>query len=491
VSDSIPVNYHILELKASNQLSVKAVNVCTKNELYSLYDLIEHFLQHSGFKDLRGCGAKINNEITAFVVEYAEALKNHDDPIFQSKEYSDYVKFKNLCYEHLEIGAGLMQKFMPAYLAKEFTLFAFIIFALEYKLSERNYFILKNNLGYFYKGKNLSLHATGVLYGKSRERIRQIVLRLPYQVREMFLPLAGIAGLIENYINYPLKKQKDFILIDEDFAGQVNRAENLDCTQRFFAVVFSVLLNDTHYYFQEPFSESRNYFLIRRKLGGQFDFMEFYYDLRDKTSAKVPKDYSLDFRHYVRTFYRPGKFSYFEQIVDVCKQIANAEFPVSFNLDDEMIVRRNKRIIGPEMAEMILEEAGRPLHLKEIAKQFRKRNFKTSDKLEVLRSVVLASQNISAIGKSSTYALKTWTHIETGTVRQVVEKYLKANEYPMHINDLTKILNKSRSTTVKNVLTNLKIDQSGRFVFFNDGFVGLRSKQYAATGTTNGQLRLL
>jgi hypothetical protein len=100
-----------------------------------------------------------------------------------------------------------------------------------------------------------------------------------------------------------------------------------------------MLYHKNYYFFQEPLDKYKQYYLINRKLAEQFDFAEFYHDLSEKVNTRIRKDYKIDFRHYVRTFYRAGKFSYFERIVEMCKQIAYGEFGLRCNIKDELIFR--------------------------------------------------------------------------------------------------------------------------------------------------------
>jgi len=251
------------------------------------------------------------------------------------------------------------------------------------------------------------------------------------------------------------------------------------------------LYHNNYSFFQYALEYYENYYLINRKLFEQFNFTKFYNDLKLIMNSVVRKSYSIDFRHYIRTFYRPGKFSYFERIVEVCKQIALNEFELRCNINDEIVIPRNTKIRLHEHVEYILAETGRPMHLSEIYQLIRKRKIKENIYLESLRSAIISSPEIATIGKSSTYALKSWHHVKLGTIKQLAIEYLEENENPMHISMITKHINQHRNTNEKNIYSNLKLDQHGNFVFYKGGYIGLSSKDYTAFEQTNVQLKLL
>jgi DNA-directed RNA polymerase delta subunit len=76
---------------------------------------------------------------------------------------------------------------------------------------------------------------------------------------------------------------------------------------------------------------------------------------------------------------------------------------------------------------------------------------------------------VVAIGKTSTYALASWSQVKTGTIKQLAKEFLENHEHPVHLSDLSKHVNKFRKTHEKNVYSNLKLDRTGTFVFLQRG----------------------
>jgi hypothetical protein len=90
-----------------------------------------------------------------------------------------------------------------------------------------------------------------------------------------------------------------------------------------------------------------------------------------------------------------------------------------------------------------------------------------------------------AIGRSSTFGLKKWEvtndNLKGGTIKTIVEEYLSDFDEPKHIAEIVQHVNKFRNTNEKNVMTNIEIDQSRRFIVFPGEYIGLSSKVYTNT----------
>lgn len=491
MNDHIPINYHLIELKITEGLSERATNICLDNSLDSLYKVIEYYKEHDDFLTLRNCGKKTNEELVAMARKYMEKYEITADNFQADDHHRTFEEYKLFCFEQFSLSSHEAEAFRQSFFEERFPFFRFILLILKKLLSDREYFIFEHNFGYFENAKKLTLQAIGNLYNITRERIRQISHEIPFKTRDILAPFADELYFIENHLQYNLKRFKDYILIDEETKDQINASEQLQCTARFYAFGFAMLYHTNYYFFQEQPGNYKQYYLINRKLAEQFDFSEFYHDLSEKANARITSNYTIDFRHYVRSFYRPGKFSYFERIVDMCKQIASGEFGYRCNISDELLISRNTKVKLSEHIVQILADTGHPMHLKEIATELKARKLKLPPNIESLRSSILTLDSILAIGKTSTYALADWEKVKTGTIKQLAREYLEDHEYPVHLSELAKYVNKFRKTHEKNVYSNLKLDKSGTFVFYKGGFIGLGSKNYTSMGTTNGQLTLL
>lgn len=60
------------ELLKTFELSQRSFNLCIDNNINSVKELIEYFLLHKSFKNLRNCGDKSNNELIEICMYYLE-----------------------------------------------------------------------------------------------------------------------------------------------------------------------------------------------------------------------------------------------------------------------------------------------------------------------------------------------------------------------------------------------------------------------------------
>ena len=162
------------------------------------------------------------------------------------------------------------------------------------------------------------------------------------------------------------------------------------------------------------------------------------------------------------------------------------EFELRIDINDYIIFKRNTKKQVIDYVIDVLKESNRPLTVYEIFDIVNKQNPSITKSAEALRGSCQRDMNLIYFGRSSTYGLKVWeknNEIKGGTIRSIVEEYLRLEKSPKHIVEITDYVNNYRNTNARNILTNLRVDESGIFTFFNQSFVGLaehrNSKEYA------------
>ena len=160
-------------------------------------------------------------------------------------------------------------------------------------------------------------------------------------------------------------------------------------------------------------------------------------------------------------------------------QVANEHLEVGISNDKkDFLLARNTLIKLSEHILDILTDVGRPMQLTEIHEELANRTDRVPRNIESLRSSILSLDEVAAIGKTSTYALAEWDNVKTATIKEMVREFLEKNNDPKHINDITEYVIKFRDTTSKNVLSNLKLDRTDTFAFFQKNYIGLVNKNY-------------
>lgn len=483
------INYHIEELQKIDNLSERSKNVCFEDSLDTLYKILSYYRENGTFRKIRNCGIKTDLELIGLSEKYLKLVElNHED-ISMNEEAERFENLNLYCYSHFKVPSEITAQFKDSFSQKQFPFFNFLQTILQYDLNEREKFIFENNYGFKIGLQKRTLQIIGDQFGITRERVRQIAQRIPDKIQDAVKLLVKKYPFLHTHFDYGFDLKNDFILLNEESAGEINNRENLQFTPKFYGFVFAELYNKNLFSFQEIDTHYKSYYLINLKLHDSFDFQAFYEDVADRIDKRIEQTYALDFNEYLTSFSRDGKVVS-DKVAVICKKIILEEF--GFNLEKgKMVFTRNTLVKLSEYILEILEQIGRPMKLKEICKELKTRTTKIPPNIESLRSSILSIEDVVAIGKTSTYSLRKWDNVKTETIKKIVIEYLEKSNEPKHIANITSYVNTFRKTSDKNILSNLKLDRTNTFQFFKKSFIGLKSKSYRAGSNRGSQLKLL
>ncbi len=484
-------NYHIEELKASAGLSERTKNVCIKGSLETLYKILHYFLKNGDFKKIRNCGEKTNQELMSLAKKYIEKYQVKVEDLEINDEDNTFERFKFFCFENFGIPSTQTEVYRDDFFEKRFPYFKYFLLIFSEILNEREYFIFEHNFGFFNDKPKMTLQSIGDIYHITRERIRQISQMIPYKIEDIIARFTKEQDYLKNYFQYKLSSKNDFILIDQSVADRINAKEDLKLTPKFYTLVFSIIFSKSYSMFQDKESTYRNYYLIKNEYSRVFDFRGLYDDLYQRKNKRIDQTYRLDLDQFIRTFLKEEDPALLERIRPICTHIAQEELQIEINADNQLVIARNTLVKLSEYIIDILLKNGKPMHLNDIHQELSTITSKTPHNIESLRSSILSIDEIVAIGKTSTYSLKKWKEIKTGTIKELVEEYLSQYSEPRHISDVTNYVVQFRDTSDKNILSNLKLDRTNTFMFFKKGFIGLQTKKYKRLAGKYGQLKLL
>jgi len=483
-------NYHIEEIKQTENLSERTKNVCLKGSLDTLYKILAYFLKNENFKKIRNCGEKTNQELIALSKKYIAAYDIDLDNLEMNDENIIFERFKFFCFENFGIPSKDTEVYREYFNNKRFPMFSYVTEILKQVFNEREYYIFEHNFGYLQNQSKMTLQSIGDIYEITRERIRQISQMIPYKLEETVSRFSRDQDYLKNYFHYKLDVRADYILIDGITASRINSLEDLDYTAKFYALIFSILYGKSYKMFQEKDVTYKNYFLVIADLDKAFDFTGFYNELLRRLDLRIEETYGIDFDSFIKDFFKGESTDYNERVKVVCHDIATSELNLVV-ADNKIFFKRNTLIKLSEYITEILEENGAPMKLKEIHEELALRTHKAPHNIESLRSSILSIDNVIAIGKTSTYSMANWKDIKTGTIKQMVKDYLDQFDEPKHISDVTDHILQFRNTSDKNILSNLKLDKTGTFIFFKKSYIGLGSKKYKRLSGKFGQLKAL
>lgn len=343
---------------------------------------------------------------------------------------------------------------------------------------------------------NKSLEQIAVEFQLTKERVRQLKNILEDEIENHF---SFIRNLNPNDIrNYGISDSNSIIIIDKEKVNSINLSEGVQFTTAFYGIILGILFNKTH-------SRLGHYDLIRRKKIARgegkfrkcyliektafeiFDFKKLLEDVYLKQNAKIRESFSIYFEGYICEFFKSSSFQYISRIKDICEQLLLNELDLVIDSEGFLNFERNSKKQPYEYVSEILEQSKRLMTVKEISAEIYKKYPELKITETGVRTCLKEKELFIYIGRSSTYGLKKWEqdqeNLKGGTIRDMVEEYLKMEEAPKHIKEILTYVLKYRDTNEKNVLTNLKLEKNERFRFYKGGYIGIKGWNYSPEST--------
>ncbi len=466
-------NYHIEELKVIEGLSERTKNVCSYASIDTLYKILCYYLEHKTFRNIRNCGLSTEKELVELAKKYSNNLNlTKEQFTITSKSMKEFEEFRLFCLKNFQMPSNIALSYQSAFMKKRFPIFKFIEDLTDCMFDEREKFIFRNSFYFYQNSKKEKLQKIGDRFSFTRERARQISENVFSKFENALLLFAEIFPRIEKWTTYKSFVKKDFLDINISLENKVNKAENLSFTNKFYWFVLKTYFRETKVGFQAFDKKLSNYYLINTNLGEAFDFEGFYSSVEERMNDRIPENFVVDVDCFLNPFVKGGHLLN-ENLKTICKQILSSHFGLKIQ-QNEIVFPRNTLVRISEIIVNILEKAGHPLSLNEIYNKL-KRSYpsKLPPNLESLRSSIFTNEEIIAIGKTSTYALK-WWDTQTGTIKEIIKRYLQQFDTPKRISDICAHVNLYRKTSEKNILSNLKLDKTNTFVFHKGGYVGLQ-----------------
>ncbi len=470
------INYHIEELKRMESLSERTKNVCIEGSLDTLFKILYYFLERNTFRDIRNCGLKTDMELINLSKKYLGISGLTLEDLRMNEPLLGFEDFKLFCYVNFKVPSDVTESFKDAFISKNFPLFSYVQTMIKYILNDREQYIFNNNYGFLEQSQKRTLQAIGDHYSITRERVRQISQKVPDKVFTAVTKISHRFVNIDKHFDYGLDLKKEIIVINQDLVDHINQKENLTYTGKLYALVFSGIFQRYFIGTQSIENNYDHYYLVSRKYKEVFNFKAFINDIEERNSVRMVNDVPVDLLEYLNRYVLPGQIVN-DRLKQICKRIATEEFGLGYDKTN-LNFRRNSLVKLSEHIISILAAVGRPMKLTEICKELKTRSKRIPPNIESLRSSILSIEEVAAIGKTSTYALKEWDTVKTGTIKELVKEFLESSPDPKHISEIAVYVNKFRKTTDKNILSNLKLDKTNTYVFFKLGYIGLKYKQY-------------
>ncbi len=470
------INYHIEELKRMENLSERTKNVCIEGSLDTLFKILYYFLERNTFRDIRNCGLKTDMELINLSKKYLSLSGLTLEDLRMNEPLLGFEDFKLFCYVNFKVPSKVTETYKDDFISKNFPLFSYVQTMIKYILNDREQYIFNNNYGFLENSQKRTLQAIGDHYNITRERVRQISQKVPDKVFAAISKISQRFVNIDKHFDYGLDLKKEIIVINQELVDMINAKEGLTYTGKLYSLVFAGIFQRYFISTQSIDNTYDHYYLVSRKYKEVFNFKKFINNIEERNSVRLTNDLQIDILKYLHKFVYPGQIVN-DRLKQICKRMATEEFGLGYDKTN-LIFKRNSLVKLSEHIISILAEYGRPMKLTEICKELKTRSKRIPPNIESLRSSILSIDEVAAIGKTSTYALKEWDMVKTGTIKELVKEFLESSTEPKHISDIAVYVNKFRKTTDKNILSNLKLDKTNTYVFFKLGYIGLKYKQY-------------
>ena len=447
--------------------------------MYVLLIQYQHFTKYGTFKDLRNCGAKTNTELTRISDKFIRQYSITPDKIKIDPRTKQFEDFKIFSYNSFKIPTQDTERFRDLYFAKDFPFCKFLLAIMQKNMNEREFFIFRQNFNFFTDSSKRTLQAIGDIYDVTRERVRQISQKIPTMLERNIAVFGRELTYIYDHIQYELDSKRDMLIINKKVADKINEKEDIIMTPKFYASVFSALYDYDYDTFQNLEKNYDYYYLIKRDLFEKYDFVGAFKAINELLNERIEETYPLNMDKFMNPFVKTDDEKWSKRAKNAFRHVATEVLGIEISDDKEsFLMARNTLIKLSEHILDILNDFKRPMSLAEIHEELANRTDRVPRNIESLRSSILSLDEVAAIGKTSTYALSGWDNIKTSTIKGLVREFLEKTDDPKHINDITEYVTKYRDTTSKNVLSNLKLDRTDTFAFFQKNYIGLVAKNY-------------
>jgi len=519
----------INHLRSTKRISARAANCCVDFGLENLFQIVRYFENNGSFfkSKMRNAGRKTYEELDELCVKAMSSIMVEKPQVFIKKtiehirelteeERDILLSLANLVLDIESVISEKRQLFY-SHCSNSFT------FAVDFYLKNghfpmcwmleqyivndksREIYILINSFKIFHQDfkENKSVYGAKLLEeiakkcNLTRERVRQIryktfhrTFEITEEVYEKDINLLKYKKLLQNKDDwaYVLElSEKTYINQESIEIQEYLRKEQCNLSTEFAVQIIAYLLRDTFSLFGGFEISNRNrfwksVFLIKKTFASIFDFEKFMKEFTNHvTDNEIEYDLNVDeILSNSSCWIFAIDLNKFDSIVSIIKDILLYEFYLYSNPNGLITIPATKERNLSDVVYGILRQNGNPMHIEEIFLEFKKifpehKYFEAAQ----LRPYLYKNEAISHRNRSSTYTLKEWKYIKSGTIRDAIVEFLSKNDLPQTVDDITEyVLQHFPDTNVASVRTSMFNDTRNRFSFFGDNLFGLVRKEY-------------
>jgi len=476
----------------TNSLSVRSKNAISlhlKNNL-KVKSFTEKILLSESFnvQNIKNVGAKCVPELEVYI----SIIKDFIFEVSQTKDEKYLIALKN---------KFLIQRTFDIPLVPSEILESESIFQLtDFLLNQNAFFdktqtvIVKRALKLFNNQKELTLDEIAEQVDLSRERVRQI---RKLCLDDLFNKLLFISNFNDDlFQKYSIDVESTYVEINTDILNKINQSNSTNFSREFTTYILSAYLKDSFaivgnyedvlqpkYFNARNRHNWNNFYLVEKELASEIDFTSLTNDISNRINDRIEESYSFNFKSYISKFLTNNNIHILDLLFPICEKIINEEFEIYLDLDENLNFKRNTNRQAHEFAFEALEHLGKPSKVKEIFEKVIELHPNYDTEEAKIRVSMKRKNGFVPIGRKSMFGLKKWENelenFKGGTIRDIVEEFLMQFSEPKHISDITEHVLKYRPKSNQySILQNLKLDESGLYIFFKGSHIGLTTKTY-------------
>lgn len=486
---------NIIESQVSN-LSVRSYNAIDKfsGSNFTIRGLKEMILDpRYDIRKIKNIGKKSSDELIQFFKEIREQIEivqlfDNDDEL--SVELFNSALRRRFCISSEDI-VKLWKGYnfdngLPIFKTID------ILISNGYLFEKKEKEIFLRGFNFWINSESEKLENIGLSLGISRERTRQIRKKILDNIDSRFSFLNTFEFDALNI--YGIDIHADIISVDENLIEEIRQKEGVTYNSFFITKIFSILLGKTHKIVGNVESVAFNIekhkgvksrwksiYLVKKEIVESFNFEALINDLKRRISERINEEYSFHFETYLTSFFNESSKFKSGTIVPIAENIVFNEFDITIDLFDNITFKRNTIKQVFEYSYEALEALGEPSKVDAIYKKVRELYPDYNTDENSIRASMQRRNGFVPFGRTSVYGLKIWEegkNVRGGTIRDITEEYLMAQNEPKHIDDIEKYVNQFRNTTAKNIYSNLQMEVNSRFRFYSGLYIGLKAKQY-------------
>ncbi|MDR2441733.1 MAG: hypothetical protein LBE12_20420 [Planctomycetaceae bacterium] len=347
---------------------------------------------------------------------------------------------------------------------------------------DRDFDVLKKTFKICQNQQQTSLNELATKYSISCERVRQIgkhTFRAFVSRRSLFLN--KYRNDWEHY--KPLNKD---VIWEQDMQQYIDD-EQSNFSPKFILQILLNLLYYNDYTLYGGFLVSGKInpwkisFLVNNDFSEIFNFNKFRTEFQ-KSLNKNKLPHLLDPVNYVAKCECWKKYSVNKKdgIASIITDILRYEFNMNPEKDGCFKIPVKIKLSMFDIVYEILKDNGNPMHIDSIFAELKNR-YPTHhySKPSQLRHYLLKHKAVACQSRKNVYVLKEWTHVKSGTIRDLIIELLTKKRLPQTAQNITEYVKQYfPETNTASVRTSMLNDTKKRFILFQNGLFGLSRKKY-------------